>query len=70
MKVIFAGTGDIGLPTLQWLISDPDIKLLAVICQPDKPVGRKQELTAPATKQLSEQHGIPVRQPEKLRTDL
>ena len=70
MKVIFAGTGDIGLPTLQWLISDPDIKLLAVICQPDKPVGRKQELTAQATKQLAEQHGIPVRQPEKLRTDL
>ncbi|MEZ5325178.1 MAG: methionyl-tRNA formyltransferase [Verrucomicrobiales bacterium] len=70
MRVIYAGTGDIGLPTLRWLLTDPGIDLLAVICQPDKPVGRKQKLTPPATKQLALEHGIEVRQPEKLRTDL
>lgn len=69
MRVIFAGTGEIGLPTLKWLISQNDIELLAVVCQPDKPVGRKQVLTPPATKLLAIEHGIPVRQPEKLRSD-
>ena len=69
MKTIYAGTGDIGLPSLEWLIETPSIELLAVICQPDKPVGRKQELTPPATKVLAEKHGIDVLQPARLRND-
>ncbi|MGK0190296.1 MAG: methionyl-tRNA formyltransferase, partial [Verrucomicrobiales bacterium] len=69
MRVIFAGTGEIGLPTLRWLIQEPDIKLIAVVCQPDKPVGRKQVLTPPATKSLADEQGILVYQPTRLRDD-
>lgn len=71
MRVVFIGSGDIGLPTLQWLLSqrhaaDP-IELVGVVAQPDKPVGRKQELTPPATKRLALEHGIAVLQPKRMR---
>jgi len=72
MRIVFMGTGDIALPTLQWLIGhqapgDGGHELVAVYTQPDKPVGRKQVLTAPEIKVLAESHGIPVCQPEILR---
>ncbi|MEQ1839061.1 MAG: methionyl-tRNA formyltransferase, partial [Verrucomicrobiales bacterium] len=48
MRIIFMGTGEIALPTLQWLISSQDSgwshELVAVYTQPDKPVGRKHLL--------------------------
>ncbi len=71
MRIIFMGTGEIALPTLQWLISRRDKgsnhELVAVYTQPDKPVGRKHLLTPPEVKVIAEQHGIPVRQPESLK---
>jgi methionyl-tRNA formyltransferase len=67
MRIVFTGTGDIGIPTLSALLSLKTCKVVAVICQPDKPVGRKQILTPPATKTLALAHGIPVHQPPKLR---
>ena len=68
MRIVFMGTGVIALPTLQWLIEHqstaPDEhEIVAVYTQPDKPVGRKQVLTAPEIKLLAAAHGIPVRQP-------
>ena len=65
MRVIYIGTGDIGLPALSYLIREHEV--LAVVAQPDKPVGRKQELTPPPTKQLALQHGVPVLQPARIR---
>lgn len=72
MRIVFMGTGDIALPSLQWLIEHSSSgsdghELVAVYTQPDKPFGRKQVLTAPEIKVLAESHGIPVRQPEILR---
>jgi methionyl-tRNA formyltransferase len=67
MRVIFTGTGDIGLPLLSALLKEPTVTLAAVICQPDKPVGRKQILTPPATKTAALAAGLPVLQPERIR---
>lgn len=67
MRAIFMGTGEIGVPALTWLLDSPDWDVVAVVTQPDKPVGRKQELHAPATKQLALQRGVPVLQPLKMR---
>jgi len=50
MRVIFMGTGEIGVPSLKWLLSQPEFQVVAVVTQPDKPVGRKQELQAPIPK--------------------
>jgi len=65
MRVIFIGTGDVGLPSLRWLLHEHEVA--AVVAQPDKPVGRKQELTPPPTKRLALEHGVPVLQPKRIR---
>ena len=62
------GTGEICLPTLRWLLTQSDEHpVVGVFTQPDKPVGRKQVLTAPEVKTLAMQEGVPVFQPGILR---
>ncbi len=61
------GTGEIGLPAFRWLLDSPEYQVVAAVTQPDKPVGRKQELQASAIKQLAIEHGVPVLQPVKMR---
>lgn len=67
MRVLFIGTGDIGLPSLEWLLNTTKHEVVAVVAQPDKPVGRKQVLTPPQTKVRALAAGIPVFQPLKIR---
>ncbi len=67
MRVIFMGTGEIGVPALTWLLSHPEVEVVAAVTQPDKPVGRKQELLGSAIKQLAQRHAAPVLQPLKMR---
>ena len=63
------GTGDIALPSLQWLLEAKTCKVVGVFTQPDRPVGRKLVLTPPKTKVLAQNAGIPVFQPERLREE-
>jgi methionyl-tRNA formyltransferase len=69
LRLVFFGTPEFAVPALNLLINSNDIEVLAVITQPDKPVGRKQILTAPPVKDIALKHGIPVFQPEKLNLD-
>jgi methionyl-tRNA formyltransferase len=72
MRIVFMGTGEIALPALRWLLDhrgEGGEGLVAVYTQPDKPVGRRHELTAPEAKRLAEASGVPVFQPERLRGD-
>jgi methionyl-tRNA formyltransferase len=64
MKIIFVGTADFGIPTLEKLKSLYEIPL--IITQPDKPTGRKQALTAPPIKAWAEKNNIRTIQPEKI----
>lgn len=66
MQIVFMGTPEFAVPSLQALINS-EHTVGAVICQPDKPVGRKQVLTAPPVKKLADKHEITVIQPERLR---
>ena len=66
MRIVFMGTPDYAAVTLQKLI-DEKYDIAAVFAQPDKPVGRKQVLTPPATKVLALEHNIPVYQPTSMR---
>ena len=61
------GTGEIGLPVLRWLASAPLLELVAIVTQPDKPVGRSQILMPPAAKALGMTLNLPVLQPQKVR---
>lgn len=67
MKVLFIGTGDIGIPTLEMLVQSTGHTLAGVVTQPDRPVGRHQEIVATPIKQVAMRHGVPVFQPEKIR---
>ena len=68
MKVVFCGTPRFAVPTLEALIeAGHDTPL--VVSQPDRPVGRTQELTAPPVKQTALAAGIAVAQPEKIRNN-
>lgn len=65
-KVVFMGTPDFSVPVLERIIQD-GYEVLAVVTQPDRPVGRKRILTPTPVKVEAEKHQIPVYQPEKLR---
>ena len=67
MRIVFLGTGDIGLPSLDALLESPDHEVVAVVTQPDKPVGRKMVLTPPQVKVRALAAGIPVLQPPRIR---
>ncbi len=67
MRIVYMGTGEIGIPAFTSLINHPDHEVVGVFTQPDKKVGRKQLLTPPEIKVIAEEAGIPVFQPETLR---
>jgi methionyl-tRNA formyltransferase len=68
MKIIFLGTPHYAEVVLEKLIESKH-QVVAVVCQPDKPVGRKQILTPPEAKVLATKHNIPVYQFKKIRID-
>ncbi len=65
MRLVFIATGDIALPSFRYLLGHGP-RPLALVTQPDKPVGRHQTLTPPAIKNAALAAGIPVYQPEKI----
>jgi methionyl-tRNA formyltransferase len=69
MRVVFIGTGEIGLPTLRWLQETPEHELVGVVTQPDKPVGRDQRIQSPPIKAALAGSAIPVFQPERIKRE-
>ena len=49
MRIVFIGTGEIGVPTLEALLNSED-HVVGVVTQPDKPVGRTQQIEPPPIK--------------------
>jgi len=69
LKLVFCGTPRFAVPTLEALLgAGHDIAL--VVSQPDKPVGREQQLTAPPVKQTALAAGLAVTQPDKIRNNV
>lgn len=68
LKIVFMGTPEFAQTNLKALI-DGGFNVTAVLCQPDKPVGRKHILTAPPVKVTAMENGIEVYQPDTLRSD-
>ncbi len=66
MKVIFMGTPDFAVPTLEALIEKHEV--LAVVTQPDKPKGRGKKMVFPVVKEKALEHNITVYQPQKVKT--
>ena len=66
MRVIFMGTPDFAVPTLEALIEKHEV--LAVVTQPDKPKGRGKKMVFPVVKEKALEHNITVYQPQKVKT--
>lgn len=67
LRVVFFGTPDFSVPTLDTIVHDKRFSVIACVTQPDKPVGRKKILTPPPVKTYALEHSIPVLQPESLK---
>ncbi|MEH2935094.1 methionyl-tRNA formyltransferase [Acutalibacter sp. JLR.KK004] len=68
MRIIFMGTPDFAVPSLQALLDRQD-EVCAVFTQPDKPKGRGHKLAPPPVKELALRHSLPVYQPATLRKE-
>ena len=67
LRVVFMGTPDFAVPVLEKLILNT--KVVLVVSQPDKCVGRKRELVPTPIKKKALEYNIPVFQPEKVKLD-
>ncbi|MCB2377360.1 methionyl-tRNA formyltransferase [Hymenobacter sp. BT635] len=68
LRLIFMGTPEFAVPTLETLHSWSGCEVVAVITAPDKPAGRGRQLAESAVKQAAVAHGIPVLQPTNLKS--
>ena len=70
MRIVFIGTGEIGVPTLRTL-QDSEHEVVAVVTQPDKPVGREQSIPPPPIKKAlisrAPPPSTPIFQPAKIK---
>src|ERR1700677_3051566 len=69
LRLVFCGTPQFAVPTLEALLAADHIIPL-VVTQPDRPVGRKQVMTSPPAKQTALAHGLEITQPEKIKNNL
>src|ERR1035441_3026261 len=66
MRIIFIGTGEVGLPALHALTKTTEHQVLAVVTQPDRPVGRQLKLAASPIKEAAFKLHLKIYQPEKI----
>ncbi|NLE50117.1 MAG: methionyl-tRNA formyltransferase [Chloroflexi bacterium] len=66
-RVVFLGTPDFAVPSLDALLQAADIQVVGVVTQPDRPAGRGQAVRVGPVKALAERESVPVIQPEKVR---
>src|SRR3712207_3816742 len=67
MRIVFMGTPQFAVPSLEALLKSDD-EVVGVVTQPDRPKGRGHALAPPPIKVIAESVGIPVVQPQKIRT--
>ncbi len=69
MRVLFFGTSDFAVPSLDALVGSERHQVLAVVTQPDRPKGRGLQMTFSPVKQVALRHGLSVLQPRRVRAE-
>ena len=69
MKIVFFGTPQFAVATLNKLIERPDLEILAVVTQPDKRRGRGNKTLPSAVKKVALDHDLPIWQPKRIKKD-
>lgn len=68
VRILFMGTPDFARQALESLLSDAHFEIVGVVTQPDRPAGRKMQLTPSPVKSLALERGLKVFTPEKVNT--
>jgi len=69
MRIVFIGTGEIGVPVLRSLLQSEEHELVGVVTQPDKPAGREQRIKAPPIKAALAGSALPILQPARIKRE-
>jgi methionyl-tRNA formyltransferase len=69
MKIIFFGTPDFAVPSLELLLKNPHFEVKGVVTQPDKRRGRGKEMIPSAIKKVALRHDLPIWQPVNIKKD-
>ena len=67
MRIVFIGTGEIGVPTLQALLRSSEHRVTGVVTQPDKPAGRTQQIEPPPIKRALAGTKMSILQPVRIK---
>lgn len=67
MNIVFMGTPEFAVPSLEALLAE-GYQVVGVVTQPDRPQGRKKVLTPTPVKEAALKHGLPVLQPQRMRS--
>jgi len=67
MKIVFFGTPQFAVASLQRLLKEPKFEVIAIVTQPDKPRGRGKKLIPSPVKQVALEHQLPIWQPSKIK---
>jgi len=69
LRIAFCGTPAFAVPSLEYLLRKPEFRVAGVVTQPDRPRGRGQEVHSSPVKDAAVAAGIPVYQPEKIKSE-
>jgi methionyl-tRNA formyltransferase len=69
MRIIFFGTPQFAIPTLEKLLANPQFQVVGVVTQPDKNRGRGNKLSPSPIKELATAHQLPIWQPARIKKD-
>src|SRR5437773_11213796 len=67
MRVVFIGTGEIGVPAMQALVQSSAHQFIGVVTQPDKPVGRDYRIEPPAIQKALAEAKMSILQPARIK---
>jgi methionyl-tRNA formyltransferase len=68
LRIVFCGTPAFAVPSLRHLMAQPDLKVVGVVSQPDRPRGRGREMAISAVKAVAIEAGLPIYQPEQVKS--
>jgi methionyl-tRNA formyltransferase len=69
MRIVFFGTPQFAIPTLERLLAEPQFQVLGVVTQPDKIRGRGNKVSPSPIKELATTHQLPILQPTRIKKD-